>query len=300
MVTGARTPKLPWDWTGAWLVLLTAGAMGFVASLGLAAASGADALARSWTDELKSRATVSLILPVDEPARRDKMLARALQTIRAAPGVTDARPLSEVEMRALVEPWLGGDPGLADLPLPSLIDLTLAPGAPLDAKALAERLSEAEIDAEVDAHGRWVARLQPAAKRLRAFAYGAVMILFATAGLTVALACAAGLAARAGMVQVLKLVGATDGYVARIFVRRIQTLAFAGSALGAGLAAVALVLGSSPIAPDEAATLAPLLPSLTPPPSFWPLLAATPLVFGLIATAAGRVTVLLTLRRQAV
>lgn len=288
---GARTPPLPRDWSSIWLVLLVSAAMGFLGGLAVAAASGADALARSWTDDLSSRATVALSIEHDD----QRALAEALSMIRRVDGVIQAQPLDDRAMTALLSPWLGEGEDAADLPLPRLIDVATAPGADPIA-AIQQGLADLGVEGTVDAHGEWVARLKPAADRLRSLAYGALVVTGIAAALTVALACSAGLAAQARVIDVLKLVGAEDGYISRIFVRRLQTLAFGGSAIGAAVAALTLLGAAGPDAPS--AELAPLLPSLTPQGGDWVQFTAIPLAFALIATVSARIAVSIALRRR--
>ncbi len=293
-MAGATAPALPQDWTSTWLALLVAAAMGFLASLGVAAASGAESLARSWTDDLAAKATVS----VSSGRGGARAVERAVELVRSSPGVRDARALTADEVDALLEPWLGAGGAAAALALPRMIDVTLeSPGA-LDEAALSARLERAGLTAEIDGHGEWIDRLRPAADRIRALAVGALAVVGVAAGLTVALACSAGLAAQARVVDVLKLVGAEDRYITRIFVRRFQLLVFTGSAVGVGAAALALALLPQAQGPLEGFELAPLLPNLRPEAGAWAQFAALPLVFALIATLAARLSVSVALRRR--
>ncbi|MEO1505631.1 MAG: hypothetical protein AAFU68_15560 [Pseudomonadota bacterium] len=293
---GRGAPALPRDWLSTWLVLLVASAMGFLAALSVAAALGADTLARGLTQDLKSRATV--VLPVAE--RDEETLSRAVEVISQAPGVRSVRPIGGAEQADLLAPWLGEDRELSDLPLPRLIDVVGVSDRSPPIAEIARRLSEAGIEADVDAHGAYVERLEPAARQIRAFAYGALMIVAAAAGLTVALACTAGLTAQARIVDVLKLVGAQDSYISRIFVRRYQWLAFLGSGGGAAVAILALILssgaGGGQVVLNE--ELAPLLPNLRPQGDDWLRFAAIPASFAIIATIAARLSVRRTLRRR--
>lgn len=294
-MAGPSAPALPQDWTSTWLALLVAAAMGFLAALGLAVASAAEGLARSWTDDLAASATVSI-----SPGRGGpRALERAVELIREAPGVADARPLDPDELDELLAPWLGdGGGAAAALALPRLVDVSLERPGALDVAGLAERLERAGLSAEIDAHGEWIDRLRPAADRIRVLAFGALTIIAVAAGLTVALACSAGLAAQARVIDVLKLIGAEDAYITRIFVRRFQTLVFVGSAIGAGLAAIALAVSNQSDGALSGLELAPLLPNLRPEGGAWAQFAALPLAFALIATVAARAAVTVALRRR--
>lgn len=293
-MAGPSAPTLPQDWTSTWLSLLVATAMGFLASLGVAAASGAESLARSWTDDLAATATVSV--SVDRGGAR--AVERAVDLIRAHPGVREARPLEAEELDALLTPWLGPKGGAAALALPRLVDVTLERPGALDPEALTRRLARAGLFAEVDTHGEWIDRLRPAAERIRALALGALGAIGIAAGLTVALACSAGLATQSRVIDVLKLVGAEDRYISRIFVRRFQVLVFVGSAIGAGVAALLLILSPQTQGPLSGLELAPLLPNLRPEGGAWAQFAALPLAFALIATVAARLSVTVALRRR--
>ena len=165
------------------------------------------------------------------------------------------------------------------------------------AAALRTAFADARLPAEIDAHEQWVERLQPPADRVRSLAQAGLALIAVAAALMVALSCATALAAQARMVEVLRLVGASDAFVAGIFVRRFQVLAFIGSAIGAGGAALALLIASgSSDAPTEA-EIAPLLPDMTPDPWIWAQLATLPLLFALIATGAAWAASMIVLRR---
>ncbi|MEO1292466.1 MAG: hypothetical protein AAFV62_06515 [Pseudomonadota bacterium] len=291
----SRPVPLPRDWTSTWLSLVVSAAMGFLASLGVVVLLGAESLARSWTTDLASRATVSLFIAPDDTATLD----RALAVIRETEGVGTARAISEEEIAVLLSPWLGDDPvTVQDLPLPRLIDIRLAEGSELPVAALSTRLADARIEAEVDAHGRWIDRLRPAAERVRALAVTALVILGVTAALVVALACSAGLAAQSKVVDVLKLIGAQDRYISRVFVRRFQWLVSVGAALGVGAALMALLWATLGDPEAPVAVVAPLLPELTPSPRMAMMLGAIPILLAGIASVAARLSVRMTLRRR--
>lgn len=297
------SPTLPRDWTSTWLVLLTSVAMAFLASLALATSSGVGAVADGWTSELARKATVSLQLDGEDAARDAARLSHTLTLIAETPGVAEAHALAVEDVSDLLAPWLGidaeTDPDLIQaLPLPTLIDLELADGvSPGDVAArLRHSFEEARVPAEIDAHEQWVDRLKPPADRVRGLAQAGLALIAIAAALMVALSCATALAAQARMVEVLRLVGGSDAFVAGIFVRRFQVLAFIGSAIGAGGAATALLLASGGEAEPQG-EIAPLLPDMTPDPWIWAQLATLPLFFALIATGAAWAASMIVLRR---
>lgn len=298
-----QAPALPWDWSSAWIVVLTAVAMGFLSTLALALHAGVDKLAASWTGALDRQATILLTLPESETARATEgaLVAEALAAARAAPGVSAATALPADTTRTLLEPLLGAaGEGLLNI---RLIDIRLAaPSGSAEGQAILARtaaaLSVAGVEAEVDGHGEWIERLRPAATAVKTLAGSALAVIAVACGLMIALACSTAMAAQARIIEVLRLVGAYDRYIARLFVRRFQILAFLGGGLGMALGVAALFLGPLGVqAPPEIGALAPLTPELTLDAGLWARFALTPLGLALIATVAARLAVAARLRR---
>src|SRR5262249_4790945 len=155
----------------------------------------------------------------------------------------------------LVAPWLGtGDIG-DDLPLPDLIAVMLRPGANLDAAALGQRLAAAVPGGAVDDHKPWLAglpRLIDAGRlgggvRLGAGGLGGVaaivlglVVLAAVA--TVVFVTRTGLDVHRRVIDIVHLVGATDGYIAGQFQANALTLGLLGGIGGLALAGLTLVV----------------------------------------------------------
>lgn len=95
----------------------------------------------------------------------------------------------------------------------------------------------------LDDHARWRAPLLKAAHRLRLFGWLSILLISLTIAAIVTLAANAALSANAKVISVLRLVGATDTYIATAFVRRFTLRSLVGAAIGmgAGLVCVALM-----------------------------------------------------------
>ncbi|MEM8577294.1 MAG: FtsX-like permease family protein, partial [Pseudomonadota bacterium] len=171
--------------------------------------------------------------------------AAALAVLQTTTGVAGARALSDAEQAALLTPWFGDGVDLARLPVPRLIEVTLKRGGGFDPAGLRNRLAAEVPGAVLDDHGRWRAPLVQAAWRLRTLGWLSLALIGAAVAAMVTLAAGAALAANAQVIAVLRLVGATDGYIAQAFIRRFTLRALAGAAAGTalGLAAVALLPG---------------------------------------------------------
>ena len=218
------------------LTLFASGAMAFLAVFALALSLASGRLADRWGDELARTATIRIVAPEDQ---RAVQTAAALNVLETTPGIVSARALSDAEQQALLAPWFGSELPLDTLPVPRLIEIITA-GQGFDATGLRLRLAAEVPGAVLDDHGRWRAPLVAAAQRLRFLGWLAAGLLLAAVAAMVTLAANAALAANAQVVAVLRLVGATDTYIAQAFVRRFTWRALVGSTVGValGLAAV--------------------------------------------------------------
>lgn len=233
--TGPADRVVPPSGHTAWLTVLAAAAMAFLAVFALALALATGRLADRWADTLARAATIRLPASAQTP---DAQVAAILAVLATTPGVASARAVTPEEQAALLEPWLGADLALADLPLPRLVEVVA--GDALDAKGLALRLAGEVPGAVYDDHARWRRSLVDAADRLRDLGWIALALIAGVLATVVTLAAQAALAANAQVIGVLRLVGARDLYVVRAFTRRFTLRAGLGAALGTALGVLAV------------------------------------------------------------
>ena len=198
------------------LTLFAAGAMAFLAVFALALSLASGRLAARWGDELARTSTIRIVAPAGERAIQTDAALRVLETTA---GVESARALTDEEQQALLLPWFGAGIDLRSLPVPRLIEVVENPSG-FDAEGLRLRLAAEVPAAFLDDHTRWRAPLVQAANRLRLLGWIAIFLIGAAVGAMVTLAANAALAANAQVVAVLRLVGATDRYIAEAFIRR--------------------------------------------------------------------------------
>lgn len=221
----------------AWLTLFSAGAMAFLAVFALALSLATGRLAERWGDELARTATVRISAPEAQMAAQTDAALRVLETTT---GVARARALDDAEQAALLEPWFGPDLPLDQLPIPRLIEV-IETGEGFDAEGLRLRLQAEVPGAVLDDHTRWRAPLVRAADRLRLLGWLSLLLIGGATAAMITLAANAALAANAQVIQVLRLVGARDSYIARAFVRRFTLRALGGAAIGMALGCVAIL-----------------------------------------------------------
>ena len=220
------------------LTLFAAAAMAFLAVFALALSLATGRLAGQWSAELARTATIRIVAPLDQRATQTEAALAVLQTTA---GVESARALSDAEQSALLAPWFGPEVSLDGLPVPRLIEIVETADG-IDAIGLRLRLSAEGPGAVLDDHSRWRAPLVKAASRLRLMGWIATALIVATVAAMVTLAAQAALAANAQVIAVLRLVGATDRYIAQAFIRRFTLRALSGSALGVAVGVIAVVL----------------------------------------------------------
>ena len=275
---------------------LVIGVMAFLAALALGASLVAERASVGWRAGLSDRLTVQILVPStgDVNATLAHETEAALDVLRATPGIAHAAPLSEAEMQSLVEPWLGKGALVAELPLPKLIDATIVPGAGVDLAGLGARLKQAAPDAQLDDHGRWIARLKVLADTILWSAYGILLLIAIATVSIVAFATRAGLEAQHDMVQLLHQMGAHAGFIARAFERHYALAALGASAAGALIAALLfLAAGGLEFAGVEPVPFLPPI-ALRLDEAAW--LAAVPVIATAIAWATARLSVLAAVR----
>lgn len=229
---------VPPSGAAAWLTLLTAAAMAFLAVFALALSIATGRLADRWSGALANGATVRISAPADQMAAQTQLV---MDILAATPGVDSAKALDQAETRALLAPWFGPDLPVETLPIPQLIELHET-GQGFDAEGLRLRLSAEVPGAVLDDHQRWRKPLVAAAGRIRAFGLFSIGLIGVATAAMVTLAAMAALSANGQVISTLRLIGARDRYIARAFVRRFTLRTLAGAAAGTFMAMLAIAL----------------------------------------------------------
>ena len=276
-----------------WLIAF----MVWLAALALAAVMLLSAAGQQWRAGLTGSLTVQVV-PTDANSAEamDERVKVAIELLTATPGIAEAKEVPAQRVAELLEPWLGRGAlsGALGLPVPRLIDVTLGPGGRLDTPALAEKLAAAVPGAALDDHGRWLDRLIALATAIEAIAYAVLTLIGIAAVATVVFATRTGLAIHHDVIELLHLMGAHDGYVARQFQLNALWLGLKGGIAGVLLAVATLVVLGSLAARVEAG----LLPPVAMSPAQWAALGAVAAAAAAISLITARITVLRTVGRM--
>lgn len=276
-----------------WLIVLIV----YLAALALAGLMVLSTAASGWGRGLTDTLTVQ-IPPAARMASKDGVsdsnsapkarVDRALEVLRATPGVAQAKALSREEMLALLEPWLGSGQFVEELSLPALIDVKLKARSGVSLEGLAATLDAAVPGATIDDHKRWFGRLILLVRSVELIAGGIVLLVSLAAIATVIFVTRTGLAIHHDVIELLHVMGAHDAYIARQFQFQALDMGVRGGAIGFALAASTLLALGYLSARIEAM----LLPSLELSAFQWLALSALPVVVALISMITARVTVL--------
>jgi cell division transport system permease protein len=198
--------------------------------------------AAEWQSEVAREMTIQ-VRPV---SGRDieSEVARAAQIARATAGVEDVRIYTRQESERLLEPWLGPGLSLADLPVPRMIAVRVAPGAGPDTMALRQALARDIAGASLDDHRAWIERMRRMSTTVMAGGLAVLGLVLAATVLSVGFATRGAMASNRPIVEVLHFVGAKDAYIAAQFQRHFLTLGFKGGAIGGGTALLFLALAA--------------------------------------------------------
>jgi cell division transport system permease protein len=287
----AGNPVLPRDKGAAPLDFVIA-VMAFLAALALGASLIADRAALGWQSGLAAKLTVQVLPPDhgDAQAGLQAEVQAVLDVLNATPGIAHAALISDTDTEALVEPWIGKNNLVAEIPLPRLIDATIVPGEVVDIPALTAKLKQAAPGAILDDHNRWIARLAALADTVRYSAYGILLLIAGATAAAVSFATRAGLSTHHEMVELLHQMGALPSFIARTvewhYFYSALVAAFTGT-----LFAIVFFLGAGGLE-QFGVEAVPFLPPLSLKWTEIPWLIAVPAAASLIAWATARISVL--------
>jgi cell division transport system permease protein len=273
-----------------WLIAF----MVYLATLALAAAIAVSNVTQAWDSGLAGKLTVQIPPAAEDGgAGQTARIDAVLDALRQTPGVRSAEQLSQQQMAELLRPWLGDAADSAELPLPALIAVEVAPERAPELSSLQRRLDRAAAGTRVDDHQRTLGRLLEVARTLQLLAVLVVVLVGAAAVVTVVFVTRTGLSIHRNVIELLHLIGAHDAYVARQFQRHALRLGLTGGLIGLALGAATLWALARWVGQEAGA----IVPELTLSRTQWLSLAAVPLAATLVAMLTARVTVLRTLAK---
>ena len=271
--------------------------MAFLACLTLGAVSMVRATAAGWQSQISREITIQ-IKPADD-LDMDAALKKARDLALTFVGTRSGTIMDDAATARLLEPWLGSDLQLDDLPVPRLVIITIDESNPPDFDGMRALLKTEMPQAFLDDHRTWVDRLVSMARTTVWIGTGVLILVFTAMILTVIFATRGALSGNRHIVEVLHFVGAERTFVAQEFQKHFLTISLKGSAVGGVLAALLFATASlwqsnSRATPESEQAMA-LFGSFTIGWGGYLGIFATMLVIALLTTLTARFTVMRTI-----
>jgi cell division transport system permease protein len=274
----------PMPWVIAIMLFLTL----LVAAAGLTLADAA----RQGGVDLAQQVTVQII--ESDPVARAAQRVAVAKKLRTLPGIIEVKAVPEVEVRNLLEPWLGTGIIDADIPVPALVDVRLR-SVPNDVtlKQLQRILQPVAPSIRIDSHSSWMAPFFDLMSALVWLAVAVLFLLLLATSAVVILAVKSALNTHHETIHIMHMMGGTDVQTARLFQRRVALDALLGSTVGFIAAALVIVLLGGRFAAVEPG----LLGGAAFPWYGWVILALIPLAVTALAMLMARLTVISALKK---
>src|SRR5262249_22725983 len=134
---------------------------------------------------LENKMTIEIPAEEKDGTLRDANEIKRLQTevegaLKISPAVQTYNVMGQQDIQSLVEPWLGKNAPLDDIPLPGLISVELNPGGTDALPKLTDDIAVISKDIVMDTHQNWLSGLLRMTSSLRFAALVVVIIIGAT------------------------------------------------------------------------------------------------------------------------
>lgn len=222
--------------------------MVFIAVLALTGGFKIQNVLQTWQTGVSGSMTVQIpAYDAQGKSRADVLnneIEQVLTILRSSDGVVGAEVVSDDQMKALMEPWMGGELDVQLLPLPKLIDVTVDPNHLPNLTVVKSELAKQVPVAVLDSHRIWLDSLLKIIHVVVELISFILVLLILTATFTVMYSTNASLSVHQPVIALIHMIGAGDFYIAIQYAYRNLKLIFGGGCLGL-LAGVGLVFSIS-------------------------------------------------------
>jgi cell division transport system permease protein len=212
-----------------WVIGLMVFLLGMI-YLGTLTISSAD----QWGFRNNERVTIEI--PMEGVANPENLIQDVISTMQRLPLVNQINLLDSQAVLKSIQPWLNGT-GIPDtVNLPCLIDVDFQSGAIVDYDDILNHLRPLSHSITLENHEPWQEKLKTMRLRLEIIAILFMILISLTVMITVTLITRSSLKTHIPTVDALRLMGATNSYIAGKFQNRAFILALKGGLWGAILA----------------------------------------------------------------
>ena len=152
--------------------------------------------------------------------------------LQSIPGIQRAEIVDGDRLLSLLKPWVGQIDLLRDLQLPALIDIDLDPSIPLDMTILTQQLREISAGIRVEPHARWHQMFVSLGQAIKSLSYVIIGFIICSIFVVISLITKSSLSTNRETIDVLRLMGAKNTYVAKQFQIQAFKTCFQGGIIG--------------------------------------------------------------------
>lgn len=206
--------------------------MVFLSLLSLSLGMSLNNLTENWQNALSGKITLEIPYKSTIDQTLDERVSAAIDVLHTLPEITSVTILGDQDTKRLLEPFLGTDLPLADLPLPQLIAIDLKKGSALDLDHLQKNLKSTIGDVKIDDHGYWMKDIQRLSSTIEHLCLFLIILILSISTIVIIYATRMGLAIHFNVIELLHIMGAPDTYIASQFRRHMSFTAIKGSFIG--------------------------------------------------------------------
>lgn len=265
----------------------------FLFAITLAGVLGINTMFENSKKQVVSNFTVQ-VLPLPNYAESRKDLFNVVEFLEKYPDVEEVITLSDAELRALLEPWLGNNVDIELLPIPKLLDVKISNAKQFDYKELAVRLSEVSPQASINDHNLWLSRLLKFINSLKMLAVTVLILVAGACVAAIVYAAKTSLNVHREIITILHTIGATDEYIAINYVKQITLMSLSAGVVGTLLSLPAIMVVGNMAKGIEAG----IFNSVTFGAWDWLVILLLPLVSAVLTAITAYITVVRVLRRM--
>lgn len=206
-----------------WIVALLV----FLLCLVLSGASSLGVSVHKWQTGMSHRVTVEI--PLRHELDRERITASVVGYLKSNPSILNMKVADKEKLMGIfgVESQRS-----IDIPLPVLIDLTLHPDSSHNNQEMVVQLQNFTPGVRFETYTQWYDMLNILQKSMQLIAYTFVLLIMIAVVIVITLVTKSGLLAHQESINILRLIGASNSYVAKKFQKNAFILSSKGALIG--------------------------------------------------------------------
>ena len=209
----------------------------FIFAITLSGVLSINSMIDNWNKSILGSVTVQ-ILPTNT-ADKEKSMAelmayeeKAVDFLKSVNGVIKVTPLTNEQLNELLQPWLGDEVSVSDLPTPRIIDVKIDKNVNINFQQLAQDLAVASPQASLDNHQLWLNKLIDFADGLNLIATTILALITAITSGAIFYTTQMSMGLHKNIIEILHIIGAKDTYIAQQYAKRMAYLGLIGGLFG--------------------------------------------------------------------